>query len=98
MDFIQRQIIENLWNICPHLITGMVKRSSHTSFVQKPSDLTEGARKAENRWPLYRILLYIYLAVAVFRFLFLAYVLRTGKCVGRFQLHTYSTDAPSPSR
>lgn len=57
----------------------MIKRCSETFSVQKKSDLTAAQLKDQNRWPVYRVLLYLNLIVAIFRFLASAYVLRTGK-------------------
>ena len=75
MNFIWKEIL-NIWNISPNLINEIAKRSSDSRHVQSKSDLKFRLLK---RWTIWRIFLYFYLFIAIFRFLLSAYVLKTGK-------------------
>ena len=65
--------LSKICNISPNLIIGMSKRSSVTWRVQRKADLDTAGRKSEKRWTLVRVLMYLYLSVAVGRFWLLAY-------------------------
>ena len=77
-----------LWNVSPALITNMIQRCSHNNLVQDPKEhpLSSAEIKAQNRWPLWRLLFYAYLAFAVVRFWAASVVLQTGQYL---ELHQY---------
>lgn len=74
-------VLRRLWSLSPNWINRMVQRSSDNFFVQVPQNLSAEELTAEsNRWPFWRLLLYAYLGVTVFRFWATAAVMSTGKC------------------